>query len=202
MQKIEEEAEKKREEEDRKRRAARRAKENAAWEKRKERMRKDKEDYERMKQEWAKDRREYGGSMFDYDDVNEEECQCPRCRFGDRFSSSGGSFFFNIGGIPFRVRFDNYDSDEGSFFDEFDERWEEQLAEEKEEENRKQANVLGIEPEDDSRTIKLAYRKMALKFHPDKWKRDSQHGMSRKAAEDRFKVVQAAYDHMMSNFDD
>ena len=37
---------------------------------------------------------------------------------------------------------------------------------------------------------------------PDKWKSDSEHGMSRKEAEDRFKAVQAAYDHMMSNFDD
>jgi len=140
--------------------------------------------------------------MFDYDDDNSEECECPRCRFGERFSSSGGAFFFNIGGIPFRVRFDSYDSDEESFFDEFDEKWEEQLAEEKNEENRKQARILGIESDADSRTIKLAYRKMALQFHPDKWKSDSGHGMSRKAAEDRFKAVQAAYDHMMSNFDE
>eukprot|EP00584_Thalassiosira_punctigera_P015816 CAMPEP_0172554698 /NCGR_PEP_ID=MMETSP1067-20121228/56010_1 /TAXON_ID=265564 ORGANISM="Thalassiosira punctigera, Strain Tpunct2005C2" /NCGR_SAMPLE_ID=MMETSP1067 /ASSEMBLY_ACC=CAM_ASM_000444 /LENGTH=1090 /DNA_ID=CAMNT_0013343123 /DNA_START=277 /DNA_END=3549 /DNA_ORIENTATION=+ len=203
IQKMEEEAEKKREEEDRKRRAARRAKENAAWEKRKEQMRRDKEDYEQMKKEWAKSRHGRGASMFDfYDDEDEEGCQCPRCRFGDRFSSNGGSFFFNIGGIPFRVRFDDYDSEEDSFFDEFDERWEEQLAEEKEEENRKQAEVLGIEPDADARTIKLAYRKMALQFHPDKWKSDSEHGMSRKEAEDRFKAVQAAYDYMMSNFDD
>eukprot|EP00579_Thalassiosira_antarctica_P025361 CAMPEP_0202006386 /NCGR_PEP_ID=MMETSP0905-20130828/11164_1 /ASSEMBLY_ACC=CAM_ASM_000554 /TAXON_ID=420261 /ORGANISM="Thalassiosira antarctica, Strain CCMP982" /LENGTH=1107 /DNA_ID=CAMNT_0048564135 /DNA_START=180 /DNA_END=3503 /DNA_ORIENTATION=- len=201
-QKMEEEAEKKREEEDRKRRAARRATENAAWEQRKEQKQRDKEDYEKMKKEWANERRENGASMFDYDDDDEEECQCPRCRFGERFSSSGGAFFFNIGGIPFRVKFDSYDSDEDSFFDEFDERWEEQLAEEKEEENRKQADVLGVESDADGRTIKLAYRKMALRFHPDKWKSDSEHGMSRKEAEDRFKAVQAAYDHMMSNFDD
>jgi len=143
QQKIEEEAEKKREEEDIKRRAARRAEENAAWERRKEQMRKDKEEYEEMKREWAGGNPS-GGPMFDDDDDDDEECPCPRCRMKKKFTHSGGAFFFNIGGIPFRVRFDSYDSDEESFFDEFDdERWEEKLAEEKEEENRKQAAILG-----------------------------------------------------------
>jgi len=202
-QKMEEEAEKKQEEEDQRRRRARRARENAAWERRKEQMRRDKKDYEDMKKEWARERRRNGASMFDNDNDDNEECECPKCRFGERFSSSGGAFFFNIGGIPFRVRFDSYDSDEEeSFFEEFDEKWEEQLEEERNEENRKQAKILGIEPDADSRTIKLAYRKMALQFHPDKWKSDSGHGMSRKEAEDRFKAVQTAYDHMMSNFDE
>ncbi|KAL7544001.1 hypothetical protein ACHAXR_013430 [Thalassiosira sp. AJA248-18] len=202
-QKMEEEAEKKREEEDQKRRASRRAEENAAWERRKEQMRRDKEEYEEMKREWTNDRRQNGRSMFDYDDDDDdEECQCPRCRFGDRFSSSGSSWFFNIGGIPFRVRFDNYDSEEDSFFDEFDERWEEQFEEEKEQENIEQAEILGVDPDADARTIKLAYRRLALKYHPDKWKSDSEHGMSSKEAENRFKSIQSAYDHLMSNFDD
>ncbi|KAL7545387.1 hypothetical protein ACHAWF_008734 [Thalassiosira exigua] len=206
-QKLEEEAERLREEEDGKRRAARRAQENAAWEKRKEQMRRDKEEYEKMKKEWAKERHEYGQSTFyGDDDEDDEECTCPRCRFGGRFgnkfSSSGGAFFFNIGGIPFRVRFDSYDSDEESFFDEFDERWEDQLAEEKEEENRKQADVLGVQHDADARTIKLAYRKLALQYHPDKWKSDSEHGMTRKEAENRFKSIQSAYDHLLANFDD
>ena len=94
------------------------------------------------------------------------------------------------------------------------------------------SSLVGIEPDADLRTIKLAYRKMALQYRkrflfppwvvvviaitvatthpraflafpdPDKWKSDSGHGMSRKEAEDRFKAVQTAYDHMMSNFDD
>jgi len=144
-QRLEEEAERKREEEDRKRRAARKAKENAAWERRKEKMKRDKEEYEKMKKEWARERRENGRNIFnDYDD-DSEECQCPRCRFGDKFSQKGGNFFFNIGGMPFRVRFDqdDYDSEEDSYEEEFDDRWEEQLREEKLEENRKQAKVLG-----------------------------------------------------------
>ncbi|KAK1737163.1 DnaJ domain-containing protein, partial [Skeletonema marinoi] len=92
-------------------------------------------------------------------------------------------------------------SDEESFFDEFDDRWEEQMLEEKREENRKMAKVLGVEPNSDERTLKVAYRKLALKFHPDKWRSDSDHGMSRKDAENKFKTIQSAYDHLMSNFD-
>ena len=138
---MEEEAERREEEEDRRRRRARRAQENAAWERRKEQMRRDKREYEDMQKEWARARRRNAGaSMFDNEDG---DCDCPKCRFRSRFSSSGGAFFFNIGGIPFRVRFDNHDSEEESFFDEFDEKWEEQLEEERNEENRKQARILG-----------------------------------------------------------
>ena len=195
--KLEEEREKAREEEDRKRRAAKKAQENAAWEKRKEQMKRDKEEYERMKREWR----------MNNDDDDDDECRCPRCRFGNRFGARfterGGTFFFNIGGLPFRVRFDDFESDdEESFFDDFDDRWEEKLQEEKREENRKMAKVLGVEPNADERTIKVAYRKLALQFHPDKWRNDSGHGMSRKDAENKFKSIQGAYDHLMSNFDE
>lgn len=189
--KLEEEREKAEEEEARKRRAAKKAAEEAAWEKKREQMRRDKEEYERMQREWRMN-----------DDDDEEECKCPRCRFGNRFSERGGTFFFNIGGLPFRVRFDDYESDEESFFDEFDDRWEEQMLEEKREENRKMAKILGVEANADERALKIAYRKLALKYHPDKWRSDSDHGLSRKDAENKFKSIQSAYDHLMSNFDD
>ena len=52
-----------------------------------------------------------------------------------------GFVYVNIGGIPFRVRFDSYNSDEDS--NEFDEEWEDKLQEEKDEEDRKQAEILG-----------------------------------------------------------
>eukprot|EP00956_Cyclotella_meneghiniana_P027022 scaffold59779_cov34-Cyclotella_meneghiniana.AAC.2 len=149
-----------------------------------------------MKREWKR------WQDNDDDDNDEAECNCPRCRFGDKFYARGssGAFFFNIGGIPFRVNFGS-DSEEEDFFDEFDEEWEEQVLEEKREENRKQAKILGVEPDADERTLKIAYRKLALQFHPDKWKSTSDHGMSRKDAENKFKAIQSAYDHLMSNFD-
>merc|ERR1712032_930456 len=151
-----EEAERLREEEDRKRRAAWKAREKAAWEKRKEQARRDKAEFEQMKREWAEERSHR--AYDDYGKDNDEECQCPKCRFnrmfGARFgfsrSASGsagtGFFSFNIGGIPFNVKFDfdSDDDDEDSFFDGFDERWEEQMEEEREEENRKQADILGV----------------------------------------------------------
>ncbi|KAL7473413.1 hypothetical protein ACHAXS_013867 [Conticribra weissflogii] len=205
--KVSEEEEKKREEEDRKRRAARKAQEQAAWDRRREQMHKEKEDLERMKKEWTKQRRENGRVEFDHFSGFSYEydggCQCPKCRCDDTFYSNGGAFFFNIGGMPFRVPFDHFDSnDEDSFFDDFDETWERKLEEEKQEETRKQANILGVSHDADERTIKLAYHKMALKYHPDKWRSDSDHGMTKDEAENRFKLMQSAYDHLMSNFDD
>jgi len=218
-QRQEAEAERQREEEDRKRRAAWKAREDAAWEKRKEQARREKAEFQQMKREWAEERARASRAYDSYgedDEDDDEECQCPKCRFnrmfGARFgfsrSSSGsagtGFFSFNIGGIPFNVRFD-FDSDnedEDSFFDGFDERWDEQMEEEMEEENRKQADILGVPHDADARTIKLAYRKMALRYHPDKWKSDNGHGMSKMEAESCFKEMQSAYDHLMATFDD
>lgn len=47
--------------------------------------------------------------------------------------------------------------------------------------------ILGVEPSADSDTIKRAYRKLALKYHPDK-------NPDNKSAENRFKEVADAYD--------
>eukprot|EP00804_Cyclotella_cryptica_P004050 CCRYP_015450-RA/>CCRYP_015450-RA protein AED:0.04 eAED:0.04 QI:990/1/1/1/0.6/0.33/6/238/882 len=196
--KLEAEAEKKREDVDRKRRKEAKARERAAWEHRKEAMRREKEEFEEMRREWARERRKYaydqpfGGYGF-FENIFSST-------FGNNFTSSGGSFYFTIGGIPFRFRMDD-DSDGDSFFDDFDDRWEERLEEEKEEENRKCAEILGVPENADARTLKLAYRKMALQYHPDKWKSDSEHGMTKEDAEERFKTMQSAYDHLMSNFD-
>jgi hypothetical protein len=36
--------------------------------------------------------------------------------------------------------------------------------------NRKSAEILGVPEDADERTLKAAYRKMALQYHRDKWK--------------------------------
>ena len=219
----EEEAERQRDEEDRKRRAEMKRRENEEWQKRKEQMKQEKKEFEEMKREWARERAarqaaqerrsSFGGggfgSFFDDDDDDEDWSELKRrmgARFGfSRSGSPGGGagffFTFNIGGIPFRFSLgSDSDDDDDSDFDGFD--WDERRAEEREEENKKQAELLGVEPDADARTIKLAYRKMALQYHPDKWKADSDHGMSREDAESRFKEMQNAYDHLMANFDE
>ena len=45
-------------------------------------------------------------------------------------------------------------------------------------------------------------RRLALQYHPDKWRQDSDHGMTKEDAEEEFKKYQSAYDHLMANFDD
>ena len=46
--------------------------------------------------------------------------------------------------------------------------------------------VLGVARDSDARTIKTAYRKLAMKFHPDRNPGDHE-------AEERFKLVNQAY---------
>jgi len=43
---------------------------------------------------------------------------------------------------------------------------------------------------------------LAIQYHPDKWRHDSDHGMTKEDAEEEFKKIQSAYDHLMANFDD
>ncbi len=45
--------------------------------------------------------------------------------------------------------------------------------------------ILGVDTAASEREIKMAYRKLALQFHPDKNKEDG--------AEDRFKMISLAY---------
>ena len=49
--------------------------------------------------------------------------------------------------------------------------------------------LLGVDPKDDDKKIKLAYYKLAKKYHPD-----AQQEKEKAAAEDRFKQINDAYD--------
>ena len=61
---------------------------------------------------------------------------------------------------------------------------------------------IGVDPDADERTITVKYRKLALKYHPDKWRSDSSHGLSKEEAEEKFKEIQNAADHLLSKFDE
>ena len=52
--------------------------------------------------------------------------------------------------------------------------------------------VLGVDRSCDEAALKKAYRRAAVKWHPDKWSSKSQ--AEQKAAEENFKRVAEAYD--------
>ena len=83
-----------------------------------------------------------------------------------------------------------------------DEVFKEYLSEGSIEEDMEHAQVLGVSHDVDRRTLVKTYRKLARQYHPDKWSADSDHGMSKEEAEEHFKKIQNAYDHLMTKFDD
>jgi len=174
---------------------------------------------------------DYEDSDFEYDDPAEAfcrarmrgRCNCEDCRMRNLFAGlSGGGIPINpvfaamFGGIPGMFYVDDDDEeaysydgmDEEDFFRRFagggmfDDAWERQEEERKQAENEEMAEILGVPVDADAKTIKTKYRRMALQYHPDKWSADSAHGMSREDAEEQFKSIQSAYDHMMTNFDE
>jgi hypothetical protein len=56
--------------------------------------------------------------------------------------------------------------------------------------------ILGIEPGASPEEIKKAYRKAAIKYHPDKYSNASE--AERKAAEEKFKEINEAYNKLQN----
>ena len=58
--------------------------------------------------------------------------------------------------------------------------------------------ILGVDKNVSDEELKRVYRKLAVKYHPDKWVNKSEE--ERKVAEDKFKEISEAYD-VLSNPD-
>jgi len=120
--------------------------------------------------------------------------------FGRRFGN-GVSFGIGPNGQPyvrinpgfsshfFEHGFDDYDDDYDDYDDHDD--YEDSNVEVLKEEH---AKVLGISSDASVSEIKAAFRKKALKFHPDKYKQESADGMSKEQAEEHFKHCASAYE--------
>ena len=65
--------------------------------------------------------------------------------------------------------------------------------EEKEEDagarDNEMARILEVDPDADKQPLKVAHRKLALRFHPDKWKSRGDHGMTREESQEHFKRI-------------
>jgi hypothetical protein len=64
------------------------------------------------------------------------------------------------------------------------------------EERKNPYKILGIDNKDDLTKIKIAYRKLVLKFHPDKFLVDEKNPMTKEEAMDKFKDVSNAYENL------
>ena len=212
-----EEEERRREEQARRRRAEQRHRENMEWERRQEEYAEQKAEY----QEWCRQQREEKKARAqarergerDYSEEREHSpyCECPRCEFEHMFfgglgGSRGGGprIFFSFGpdgpGIFFDIGDDDFDDE---YEDQWDRQWEQMHEQELAEKNLEAAETLGVEVDASDAEIKRVFRKKARKYHPDSFRADNhEDGMTKEEAEEHFKELSNAYDHLMSNFDD
>lgn len=93
------------------------------------------------------------------------------------FGPGGGAFFFSPGG-----------DDEDDYFYEDEEEGEDERRQEA-------AAILGLTVDSSPDEIKKAYRKNAIKFHPDKYSAEKHDdGITKAEAEEKFKEIANAYE--------
>ena len=102
-------------------------------------------------------------------------------RIGISFGPNGQPFFF----------IDDEDSDDEYYYEHYDD-----FGEDDEETAEEHAEVLGISPDAPIKEIKSAYRKLALKFHPDKFQPEKV-DMTKEQSEEHFKKISAAYEYFV-----
>lgn len=96
---------------------------------------------------------------------------------GIQFSFFGGGFRF----------YEEDDDDEYDDYDYYDD-------EQDEEKIQEAASILGVSIDADPDDVKKAYRKQALKYHPDKYNAANHGGLTKGEAEEKFKEIANAYD--------
>jgi len=185
---------------DRERRRKAREAEQAAWKAEEESRARCRERYEKARQEARKKERSYrrndpfGGS--------------------DPFFGSGirigigpdgrpfvfGSFRGGGGGYGASGFFDYFDSDDD--YDNDDYYYEDDDFEEGGTTLEEHAEALGVSVEATPSEIRSAFKKKALKLHPDKYKEENHNGMTKEEVEEEFKRCNAAHEFLMMQHED
>ena len=138
------------------------------------------------------------------DSLTSRLCQYRRCqRFVEvDFDNPTRDFEHSLGDND---AVDDDDDDEDSDHDDDDEDgdwgYEEDVYGEDDGPSREEcAELLGVSADASHREIKIAYRRMALKYHPDKFN-ESNADISKEEAEEHFKKCSAAYDSLSAGLE-
>jgi hypothetical protein len=206
---LEKEAERlreKEEEEERRRRAERKRREEEEWQQRQRQYAEQKEAYRR----WQQDERRRSGHRRNQESAGRRH---HHFRFPSGAYARSGmhhpleflfqwSLHMHMREIEedeeeFYYEYDDYDDDEYDW----DRQWQEMHQEDLDEKNEEMAEILGVDVDASPEDIKRVYRRKALIYHPDKYNPCNAEGLSKEESEEKFKELQNAYDHLMSNFD-
>jgi hypothetical protein len=115
----------------------------------------------------------------------DNRCACARCEMERLFRFQFFGFFFSRGG--------GGDNEDDYFYEDADE--------DEDERRQEAADILGLAVDSSPDEIKKAYRKQALKFHPDKYSAEKHDdGITKAEAEEKFKEIANAYEVLRQEY--